>query len=329
MVITFIIGNGFDIGLGLKTRYKDFYPYFIEKASDNNIIKSYLKDDTENEFINWSDLEIKLGEITDSYSNNHINKFIEDKIELDELLKDYLIEEEKKFTVNDEYMKKVNVGINSIKRGNNEAETIRINRVFDSRRDEGYYYKAVTFNYTNCLDKIWVKDYEVGNHKYGINYKSEVISDLIHIHGTLEDNDMIIGVNDEEQIANNKFKQDNLINRVMIKQKLNIEIGENKTEKVKNIINESRVVCLYGVSIGDTDGIWWQHLGEWLKRNSDNILLIYNYDERYRYGHPVRRFMHVDTIKDYFLNKTQLSNEEKTKVRNNIFIFDNNMIFSK
>lgn len=123
MVITFIIGNGFDIGLGLKTRYNDFYPYFIKNASENNIIKQKLKEDTENKFINWADLEIKLGEITDSYSENQIEKFIKDKIELDELLGNYLMEEEKNFVIDDGYIKKVITGINSIKKGNNEAET--------------------------------------------------------------------------------------------------------------------------------------------------------------------------------------------------------------
>ena len=28
MNVTFFIGNGFDINIGLKTKYSDFYPYF-------------------------------------------------------------------------------------------------------------------------------------------------------------------------------------------------------------------------------------------------------------------------------------------------------------
>ena len=39
MNITFLMGNGFDVGLGLKTQYKDFYEYFIEKAPEDNMIK--------------------------------------------------------------------------------------------------------------------------------------------------------------------------------------------------------------------------------------------------------------------------------------------------
>lgn len=38
MNITFFIGNGFDINLGLNTTYSSFYPYFIDKARENNMI---------------------------------------------------------------------------------------------------------------------------------------------------------------------------------------------------------------------------------------------------------------------------------------------------
>ncbi len=28
--VTFLIGNGFDLNLGLDTRYEDFYPHYLE-----------------------------------------------------------------------------------------------------------------------------------------------------------------------------------------------------------------------------------------------------------------------------------------------------------
>lgn len=35
----------FDIGLGMKSGYKNFYPYFIEKSSDKNMIKKEIEAD--------------------------------------------------------------------------------------------------------------------------------------------------------------------------------------------------------------------------------------------------------------------------------------------
>lgn len=57
MNITFLIGNGFDINLGLNTRYSDFYPYFIEKSSETNMIRKWLQKDE----LLWADLEEQIG----------------------------------------------------------------------------------------------------------------------------------------------------------------------------------------------------------------------------------------------------------------------------
>ena len=47
MRITFLIGNGFDLNLGLKTRYTDFSPYYCDMPSPL-----------------WADFEKALGECT-------------------------------------------------------------------------------------------------------------------------------------------------------------------------------------------------------------------------------------------------------------------------
>ena len=75
MNITYLIGNGFDIKLGLRNRYIDFYKSYVAtpsmsdpqvvktfKAEINNFIKKELnKEDTA---IDWRDLEVALGKYT-------------------------------------------------------------------------------------------------------------------------------------------------------------------------------------------------------------------------------------------------------------------------
>ena len=46
MEIAYLIGNGFDLNLGLKTRYDDFYDYYIDNHTTS--IKSVLKFKGEN-----------------------------------------------------------------------------------------------------------------------------------------------------------------------------------------------------------------------------------------------------------------------------------------
>lgn len=73
MRILLIVGNGFDLNLGLPTSYRHFYKYYLEHTESRNEhvnkLKSIIKDDIEN----WSDLELKLGEVTEQFTSpNHI-----------------------------------------------------------------------------------------------------------------------------------------------------------------------------------------------------------------------------------------------------------------
>ena len=48
MALTYVIGNGFDINLGLKTKYSDFYDHYLKQDSPNgNLLRfksNILKD---------------------------------------------------------------------------------------------------------------------------------------------------------------------------------------------------------------------------------------------------------------------------------------------
>lgn len=95
--ITFLIGNGFDINLGLNTRYADFYKYFLENASVSNMIKQWI----EKEIDLWSDLELQLGKKVSEITDKTLDKFYLDKIELDRLLLEYLEKEQDRFVIDD------------------------------------------------------------------------------------------------------------------------------------------------------------------------------------------------------------------------------------
>lgn len=59
MKITFFIGNGYDINLGLKTSYPDFLNWYIKqpsKCSEVEVFKNLIR----NNIKYWSDLEKHL-----------------------------------------------------------------------------------------------------------------------------------------------------------------------------------------------------------------------------------------------------------------------------
>jgi len=106
MNITFLIGNGFDVNLGLKTRYIDFYKYFssLESAKDSAAVKkfkkeitAFIKDEvhhTSEDCIDWRDLAVALGKWSKYLSEDDVDDF---HISIIDSLKDYLKKEYKYF----------------------------------------------------------------------------------------------------------------------------------------------------------------------------------------------------------------------------------------
>lgn len=332
MNITYLIGNGFDIGLELKTDYKSFYPFFISNAKNNNMLRIEIEKDKNNSFENWSDLELSLGKYVESVTGNNLDMFIESKIELDELLVQYLQGEEAGFSLTQIDMK--NIMLNALlhfKIGNNEQEKNRINNTLEYKKAEEFIYKCITFNYTGVIDMMWdsVKNSEIGRHPYGSSYKKEVTGGVIHVHGTLYDSEMILGVNDETQIMNLELSKRTEMKWTLIKPFLNKDLGNNKTQRAKQVIGDSSIVCIYGMSIGATDKIWWEYIGEWLTKSIYNLLIIYNYDNDYKKGHPAKHLMYKQKVKNDFLNNTNLDSGIKSRIENQIIIYNNQNIFSK
>ena len=64
MQITFLVGNGFDISLGLQSSYSSFNKWYCNLDSDKKHILDFrkeIKDDIKNGGRNWSDFERALG----------------------------------------------------------------------------------------------------------------------------------------------------------------------------------------------------------------------------------------------------------------------------
>ena len=97
MKVVFIIGNGFDINLGLATQYENFYRFYLGLDSSNDSIqvkklKEHLKNDQDQEsrYQYWSDLEVgkvemyivKAREYSDNVEKEIVNLFVCNGFEL-------------------------------------------------------------------------------------------------------------------------------------------------------------------------------------------------------------------------------------------------------
>ncbi|MBQ3513984.1 MAG: hypothetical protein IJA32_09355 [Lachnospiraceae bacterium] len=149
-----------------------------------------------------------------------------------------------------------------------------------------------------------------------------------HIHGKLTE-DLILGLDNAEQILNDKLKTNPKLTNYIVKSAVNTALGEKKIEKAKEIIDKSKYVCLFGLSIGDTDGMWWSYIIEWLKREKDNRLVLFiNKNTNVQLsGQEKIRFR--DSNREMMLERSRCEVSETLKlVQGKIIIVPNSKIFN-
>ena len=272
-MVTFIIGNGFDIQMGLKTRYTDFYKEYIkDDENDSGVIRRFknviLKDKSSN-WETWADFELQMG--------IHSKDFTGSTAEVDFLacFEDFIV----KFN---DYIIKECDSVDWINITSEIRSLFRdsILNYYDYAKQTNQYdilantskLNFLQFNYTDIFDNLLIASF-VKEHGSITN---------LHVHGTMGiDGHITMGVDNKEQIANGLIRQNETIGTAFVKPNyLNFVEGLNvNSESVRDtaieIIDKSEVICVFGASIGETDKFWWEKVGDWLKAKQGKII-IYN-----------------------------------------------------
>lgn len=320
MNILFLIGNGFDLNLGLNTKYKDFNKYYTSIKSDNDVVNK-LKDVIDDNIENWSDMELELGEYTKYLKSEE--EFIIVYEDICDRLADYLQEEEAKFDFKNINAKKLNSYFSYPSRSLPPADRNIANNYINTLNGSQWNIDIVTFNYTRSLEKLL--DYSGATMNLG-TYKGKpiVLQKIEHIHGYLNDR-MVLGVNDISQISNSNFHKNENVLMDLIKNNCN-QAQKHLTDSWSKIkISNANLICIFGSSIGDSDNMWWELIGERLK--DDCFLLIFEKGEVISPRRPQRKLRLEIEKKNYFLGKTKLNNEEKNKVADKIIVGINTDLF--
>ena len=181
----FIIGNGFDLNLDLKTSYKDFYEYYKKTPSTNEEIRK-LKLDIEKDIINWSDLELALGNYTEE-----IEKAEEFEMIFEDLL-DHL----------SKYLRFAEVKISERKNEENKEKLIESicypekfllpgdrNPIANFirgkyRHSNGNIIDVITFNYTRTLETLL----NFNGEEQLLDLSNNIhLNSIEHIHGYIDE----------------------------------------------------------------------------------------------------------------------------------------------
>ena len=336
MNITFLIGNGFDLNLGLKTHYRDYVDEYTHKRSKNqksNMFRKIIKTDLDT----WANAELAFGQYTDNA--------LWDGIELDaELysdchedfcanLGDYLQKQESRLNYNliqDEMAKRFIHSIRSFTSGFKDVPRREIQAKIDSHSG-GFVYNFINFNYTETVDKCLgrgkvIKD-NIGLRQYhNMTYVSG-IGRSYHVHGYTNRGNMVLGVNDESQITNISLfdnKGEEFKNQI-IKIKANEMNEENTDANVYDLLKTSDVIYIYGMSIGETDALWWQRIINVLDSKRNAVLIIHCYDAPTEAYLPRR----LQTFKreriEKFLSYSNLDTNKIEQLKSRIYIDTSNI----
>ena len=304
--VTFIIGNGFDLGLGMKTKYTDVYDGYIYSPSKSQVIsdfKTELQSHNSDNYKNWSDFEMAMAEYARRLTsedeliecvrdfkgfmvnhlkqeNNRMLELINDKGYLNNLVKEF------ERSLDLFYIGLTRNDINSIKNLLNNANIER---------------QYVSFNYTSTFEAFLI-----------LRFKSQKILENtpIHIHGDLN-NDVVLGIDNIEQLKYTPYLLTRKGKRAFVKTIFNEQYDKTRVETAEKIISQSNIICVYGFSMGESDKTWTDLLANWLIENPEHHLVVYQYDEtEYNYYNRDEIMDVEDEKKELLLKKLRIDNEQ-------------------
>ena len=270
MNITFLIGNGFDLACGLPTSYADVYEEYIKQPSESLVVKKFKEDlianKTKEKWGNWADFEMGMADYAKNFETE--KEFIECVSDF----KDFLIR----------YLRKVEIGF--LRKFRVEQDSYK-DFSFFLNNDIIKFYSGLSKNLDNELkphpllpdERIFVNFNYTSIFERVLKHSQFEKAKVLHIHGKLGEDGIVLGVNDIEQIKT-KFLLTKKGKRVFIKPFFNQDFDKQKIQETFQTIMHSNCICVFGLSLGDSDLMWKTCLVDWLKQKTDHHIFIYDYN---------------------------------------------------
>lgn len=312
MRVTYLIGNGFDLACGLKTRYVDAYARYCILPSQNENIEKFKETILKDDYKNWTDFEMALPQFGKELNN--FEKFSECINDFTLFLEKYLENEEDKIIPDSHKDKLPGQMEQYIYHFYNyclQSSKEKLKALVESSI-ENISFQFITYNYTNTLEKCLsaVKNRVAKNSKSSYIYQYK---EPVHIHSSLG-NGIILGLDNEELYkdipCSNIGNLKNLIDKVHINARYS-----NITDQALEMLKQSRIIVIFGWSMGDSDSFWVENLKK-LFSSSGNLQLVY---VPY-YKEPLnRRLRHElldreDAQKEFIKNKLSIPESNMDRV---------------
>lgn len=330
MNVAFLVGNGFDLNLGLKTTYIDFLKshYLLPNDDDLPVVKDFkeaIREDLINNLPLWSDAELALGRCTVNFTKT--KDFIDCHRSFCFSLCEYL----KKLPLPEIWSGNSGTIKNVLRNGLTKfyerllpEEIEFIASKFRNSKEVNYGF--IDFNYTHTLarfldllpsdDQFFYED-DLENQYF-------IKKPYLKVHGDL-DSCIILGVGTEGQIENKDFRNQKIIRQALLKNGMHSVLSNGVKKNVYNALLASDIVCIYGMSLGKTDSFWWNHIVDWLYKNRSRYVVVFIKSKTLDTVYPGDIALEVNEYKQrLFRDKQNLQSACEDRVlicRNPIFDF--------
>ena len=333
MQITFLVGNGFDISCGLRTSYSQFYEWYCKQEKSEkehvNAFRETIDKDIKAGKKNWADFEEAMGQYTKKFTPDTVHDYIDCFEDAHEKLMDYLEAERLRFDdiISEEEIKKQRLVLKKLYSELSEQEVRLFDNLYQSNRGGSSTISFISFNYTDILDRyvaeVSKEPLDVWSNAGGHRCTLSVSPTVIHAHGKLEEHP-IFGVNDEHQIGNSELLKTPNFAELTIKPKSVDALGKLWHEEANKLLENSTIICIFGMSMGYTDATWFEKIMEWLQADPNRQIIVFWYTDKPSNKRSTWRYLENEaTVRKIITDYSDLTNEKIELIKSRIHIIEN------
>lgn len=286
MRTAYLVGNGFDLSIGLDTSPSEFLQAFVNRYADDSEhdsaveAASFAKDIRDEGIEKWSDFEIKAGYYSSGFGPDEARAYMSRVSTLRAFLGQWLQAEQAR--ISDDFIatnaQECIGSLFSYRTGLRPRQRNRLQSLRNKHRNEHWNHDLVCFNYTDVLERMWHSfggvDAVLGNLEGSTR---ALLGRFVYAHDSLKDK-IVCGVNDPSQIANEAFRENRYVTDNLVKGAMEANVIANDLdEQARKVIEEATVVAVFGMSFGASDRRWWEQVGKKLLENQEAMLVLFDY----------------------------------------------------
>ncbi len=330
-----LVGNGFDISIGMGTSASTFIESFVQENahSKNQFAKALAARITNDGIETWADFERMIGRYSEKFDLSSAGEYLSQKEALDDYLGDWL--EEKNKLVSEDFIrgnaKDCLTSLTRFRRNLPERQRGLIEKMMQNHSSENWVLDILCFNYTDALLKMYQflggEGTKLGS--FSPNRYS-VLGKFVFAHGSLEQREIITGVDNPGQISSGELAKLEEVKRALVKEEIEASVYQRTRDMdAFSLIKKANIIKVFGMSYGVTDERWWRAIDERMRLDGNCLLVLFSleYSKSLSDSYsPVGRARIVDkAIKNFLASRGDM--EPNIEYRNRIIVADSTLLF--